>query len=152
MPQKVKISAGYADKSSENYNSRQYSINLEIDVTVNGTTKEVEDASERLFRLCRKIVESQKGISVDNLLNDNPPQPTPPAKPAAPPAPTANGNGKLATDKQIKFIFRLGKQSKLSNEQINALPGQYFGKPNFNSLTASEGSNLIETLSASKAA
>jgi hypothetical protein len=68
MSQTVRISAGYSDKASENYQSRQYSFNLELDVQVNGSTLEIESASDRLFDICRRIVEKQKGVSVDNLL------------------------------------------------------------------------------------
>ena len=42
MPQNVRIPAGYSDKASENYQSRQYSISLELDVAVNGSTREIE--------------------------------------------------------------------------------------------------------------
>jgi hypothetical protein len=44
MSQTVKISAGYSDKTSENYNSTQYSLNLELDVVFNSSTNEIEAA------------------------------------------------------------------------------------------------------------
>ena len=71
MPQTIKISAGYADKVSENYNSQQFSVSLEMACTITGKISEVESAADRLFALCRKIVDRQKGINVDNLLTSD---------------------------------------------------------------------------------
>ncbi len=145
MPQKIKISTGYSDKSSLNYQSQQYSVSLDMEVQVNGSTQEIEDASSRLFALCRKIVSSQKSVSVDNLLNDEPLQPAP-----ATPAPSSNnGNGKVkpATKKQIDYIFKLAKKSKLSVDEINALP-QNYSKNDFQSLSSVQASQIIDNLAA----
>lgn len=159
----VRISAGYSDKISENYNSKQFSINLELDAQINGSTQEIEQASDRLFQLCRKIVEHQKGISVDNLLTPSNPPPAqlPPQQPPAQnqyqqsPAPQqqqSQRNGKLASDKQIKFIFSLAKKSKLPDYEVRNLPMQYFNIQNFNELSSKQASEIIESLSGSKAA
>jgi hypothetical protein len=55
MSQTVKISAGYSDKNTENYNSTQYSLNLELDVVVNGSTSgaEFSDVQLQLRQLWR---------------------------------------------------------------------------------------------------
>ena len=160
----VRISAGYSDKISENYNSKQFSINLELDANINGSTQEIEDASARLFELCRKIVEQQKGVSVDNLLSpvpsQPPPQQLPPSQNYSPQPPQqnqpqqpANNNGsvKLASDKQIKFIFSLAKKNKLPDYEVRNLPMQY-NIQNFNELSSKQASEIIESLSGSKAA
>jgi hypothetical protein len=148
MPSKIKITAGFADKVTENYQSQQYSIGLEMECQINGNTAEIEDASKRLFALCRKIVNAQKTINVDYLLQQDsiepptngsapttsaaPAQPTASApanaQPAQPPAPApqnnGNGNGstKLATDKQIKYLFRLAMTAGLKNDEVRHLP------------------------------
>lgn len=166
MPQKVKIQTGFSEKTSENYNSQQYSVSLEMECQINGSTREIEDASKRLFSLCRKIVNAQKGISVDNLLLQDDsqfPQPTVPVIPlnqtpaTSPAAPQVSGKPananqpKPATQKQLRFLHQLGRKSGLSIEQVNGLPSQYFQK-SIEQITSQEASTLIDILNQRKAA
>ncbi len=58
--QAVKIQAGFSEKASQNYNSQQFSVSLEMECHINGTTHEIEDAAAKLFTLCRKIVANEK--------------------------------------------------------------------------------------------
>ena len=146
MPNKVKISAGYSDKTSENYNSTQYSINLEMDATINGTTAEIEQASDKLFRLCRKIVAAQKGVSVDSYLNTDAdhtipvPQPQP-QQPQTTPVDAAN----LCSPAQVKCIFAVAKSKGLQNGAINNL-AKRFNKSKLDELSRSEASQIIKEL------
>jgi hypothetical protein len=149
--QKVTINAAFSEKTSENYNSQQYSIGLEIEVAVNGETAEIENASAKLFQLCRKIVAAQKGVNVNSLLS-SPETPAAAPQTAPAPSPSNNGSDRPITDKQIKYLFRLGHTAGLSNEQIRQLPRQYFKANKLEDLTANEASSLIETLSAKKQA
>ena len=41
--QTVKINAGFSEKTSENYNSTQHSISLEMDIQVNGNTRDLKN-------------------------------------------------------------------------------------------------------------
>lgn len=152
MPQRIKVSTGYADKVSKDFQSQQFSVGLEMELTVNGTTREIEDASEKLFALCRKIVSSQKSISVDSLLNGNTSQ-TIPGQNTEQPRGNGNGNGKPATAKQIRYLHQLGKKADppLTDEQVRALPQQYYGKT-LETMTSQEASNLIDVLGKKKAA
>lgn len=147
MAQTIRISAGYADKASENYNSKQYSINLELDVQVNGNTREIEGASDRLFELCRRIVEKQKVVSVDNLLA-GPPEP----HAEEPNSGNSNGTTRPATAKQLRYLHQLAKKANLTDEQVNGLPRQYYSKAALSDLTSLEASGLIDVLSQKKAA
>ncbi len=142
MAQTVRISAGYSDKVSENYNSQQFSINLEMDAMINGTTAEVEQASNRLFQLCRKIVDQQKGVSVDNLLNNQ----APPVQFDPPQQFSRNvNNGHQCSEKQVRCIFGAAKARGMTNAAIPAL-AQRFGKNRLEELTATEASSLIGEL------
>ena len=152
MAQTVRISAGYTEKTSENYNSEQYSINLEMDASINGTTTEIEQASERLFNLCRKIVNHQKGVSVDTLLSDLPQsqQPIPQQQPASnftpPPEYSRNSNsGHQCSEKQVKAIFAIAKSRGMVNGAITSLSNR-FGKNHLEELTSQEASSLIKEL------
>lgn len=143
----VRISAGYSDKISENYNSKQFSINLELDANINGSTQEIEDASARLFELCRKIVEQQKGVSVDSLLAPTPQQ-LPPQQPQQNFQPQTNipsSNPSLASPAQVKCIFAVAKQNGLQNGAIAALANR-FNKPKLDDLSKQEASILIKEL------
>jgi len=160
MSQKVKIQTGFSEKTSENYNSQQYSVALEMECQINGSTREIEEASAKLFALCRKIVAGQKGVNVDTLLNsENVPGTAPVQQPPATPAPAApapvNGPGpgtsKPASSKQIKYLLDSAKRIGLSKVEIQNLPAS-FKKTTFESLTSVEASKLIESLAKKKAA
>ena len=165
MPQNVKIQTGFSEKTSENYNSTQHSISLEMDCAINGSTKEIEDASQKLFALCRKIVAAQKGVNVDSLLNSDlggkqapaaaatQTTASTPGAPSAAPQPFNNGNAmpKLATPKQIKWLLDLAKKAKLSHDEILSLPSTY-KKERFEQLSAAQASALIDRFNMKKAA
>ena len=157
MSQKVKIQTGFSEKSTENYQSQQYSVALEMECQINGSTREIEDASNRLFALCRKIVSAQKGVNVDTLLNNEavssgPSQPAPaPSAPPAASAPSGNGTPKSATSKQIRYVLELAKKAGMSKPDIQNLPATY-KKKTFESLSSVEASKLIESLSKKQAA
>ena len=155
MPQKVKIQTGFSEKTTENYQSQQYSVALEMDCSVNGTTREIEEASAKLFNLCRKIVASQKGVNVDNLLKDAPvtvassPVPSVPAAstPSTSQAPArTNGTTKPATGKQIRYALELLRKSGLGKNEIAAIPAS-FNKQSWESLSSIEASKIIEKYS-----
>jgi hypothetical protein len=151
MPQNVKIQTGFAEKTSENYNSTQHSISLEMDCVINGSTREIEEASQKLFALCRKIVAAQKGVSVDSLLQSEPAQAgTPQNAPAAPLPSSSNSNPtgapKPASAKQIRFLLDVAKKSGLDEKSIRALPAECH-KASFEALSSTEASRLIDSFS-----
>ena len=146
--QQVRINTGFSEKVVANFQSTQHSISLEMDVSVNGTTKEIEDASAKLFALCRKIVSAQKSGNVDNLLTSptsaesvsSPVQPAPAASaPSAPHAPTGTNGTKPATSKQIKYALELMKKSGMSKQEIATIPAS-FNKQSFEALSSVEAS------------
>jgi hypothetical protein len=150
MPQTVKIQTGFSEKTSENYNSTQHSISLEMDCNINGSTHEIEEASQKLFALCRKIVSVQKSVNVDSLLNND--MPATPA-PAVPPPATNNNTTtvRLASQKQITFLLQLAKKSNLTHDEILSLPKSY-NQTRFEDLSAQEASALIDRFNHKKAA
>jgi hypothetical protein len=163
MSQKVKIQTGFSEKTSENYNSQQYSVALEMECQINGSTREIEEASGKLFALCRKIVSAQKGVNVDTLLNSESSGATkalsrPASAPEAPVVPpvspsTSNGNGATrdATPKQIRYILELAKKVGMSKADIHNLKASY-NKKTFESLSSVEASKIIDFLSKKQAA
>ena len=152
MPQTVKIQTGFSEKSTQNFQSTQHSISLEMDCAINGSTSEIEDASQKLFALCRKIVSVQKSVNVDSLLNNDATQtPSPPAPVSTP----ATGSNVIpigtATSKQIKYLLELAKKASLTHDEILAIPGTY-NKNMFEQLSASEASSLINRFKMKQAA
>jgi len=144
MPQKVIISTGYSEKNTENYCSRQHSIGLEIEVNVNGSTDEVEVASNKLFALCRKIVSGQKSVNIDTLLNPAP-APAATAPSANQEAPATPQQPRPASSKQIRYILQIAKKNGLTEAEIKNLPA-HFDKADFSSLTSQEASDIIDHL------
>ena len=120
-----------------------------MDCVINGSTSEIESASQKLFALCRKIVSAQKSVNVDSLLNGEMP-PVNHSQNQQPPQSSpqnANNNNQSpprpATQKQIKFLLELAKKANLSNDEILTLPAVY-KKDRFEQLTAYEASSLID--------
>ena len=145
MSQTVKISAGYSDKVSQDYNSTQYSLNLELDVVVNGSTTEIESASQKLFLLCKKLVLAQRSVNVDTLLNPEVKLGAGQNAPAAPQSPSSS-TLKPASNKQIKYLLELAKKSGMDEKSVRALPGE-FQKSSFEALSSAEASTLIDSFS-----
>jgi len=149
--QTVKISAGFAEKISENYNSTQNSISLEMNVQVNGSTREIEEASQKLFALCRKIIYAQKGVNVDSLLQGEQLPATMPSGTFAAPQSPSSSTQKLSSSKQIKFLLELAKKAGMDEAAIRLLPTE-FKKSSFEALSSAEASKLIDSFSKKKAA
>lgn len=152
MAQEVIIRAGYTSRTSKDYQSEEHSIQIEVPSKINGSTQEIESASDRLFRLCKKIVEQQKqDVSVDSLLSDPQPQPQqlPPPQDTTfnPPADySRNSNtGQQCSEKQVKCIFGVAKSRGMVNGAIQGL-AQRFGKQRLEELTSQEASALIKEL------
>ena len=144
MSQTVKISAGYSDKVSQDYNSSQYSLNLELDVVINNSTTEIESASQRLFSLCKKLVLTQRSVNVDTLLNPGAALGASQKAPAAPQSPSSSTQ-KPASSKQIRFLLQLLKNAKFSPDETKGILAE-FKKESFEALTSHEASQLIDRL------
>jgi hypothetical protein len=124
------------------------------DADINGIT-------ERLFSIVKANVQSQveraKGdIALKEMNGMNGKSPVPaaslPAQPANSAPRPADGkaggpNNKPSSARQVSYIFRLGHKAGLSDEQVRQLPMQYYGKPDLQSLSSSDASRIIETLS-----
>lgn len=146
----IKISTGFSDKISENYNSKQYSISLEMEAQINGSSAEVEKASATLFALCKKIISQQKSLEQPDSQsplfpnNEQPPeqqQQVPPQNDK----PQQNYSNKPVTEKQIKCIYGVAKQLGKRNKEIEGLASK-FSKNKLEDLSSREASQLIESL------
>jgi len=137
--------------TDDSYKTRRFTVELKQSVPENG---DITGITQRLFMVAKANVQSQVERAKSDLAiaEQNGSNGFQQPAPAAPVASNGNGNGRKATQKQIKYLFQLGQKAGLSREQVNALPQQYFSKQDFQSLTSSEASNLINTLSAKKAA
>ncbi len=148
-PQTIK--AAYSDNLNGNgdkYRSQRWSIELSRDLNEN---EDAGSVSRILFEIARAAVEREKRdqISVPGVAGDGNGTNRPLSQNRLP----SNGNGRPATQKQLNYLFQLGKKTAhLSDEQIRALPGQYFGKVDLADLTSKEASQLIDTLAENKKA
>lgn len=139
--QTVKIQTGFSEKLSQNYNSNQFSVSLEMECHINGSTQEIETAAAKLFDLCRKIVQHEKsGQSAQTSLNPPPNQTQFPS----------NGNGdRPASAKQIAAIYAIGKSVGLNKSQIEQLAGVNLSSK---TLLVKDASKVIEFLKQKQAA
>ncbi len=142
----VKISCGYSAKESANYNSSSYSINLEMEVLVNGKTADFESKADLLYDLCRRIVTKQRSASIDSLLAPNERPPVAPQAPVIPPSPPANNNvPDVASPKQVKFIFALSRAKGFDSKKTKEIVYDQF-KKTVENLSRHEASQVISDL------
>ena len=136
--QSVKIQTGFSEKATANFNSQQFTVSLEMECHINGTTTEIETAAAKLFDLCKKIVAAQKQKT----------EPETPARQELPSAikqpQTPGGNRDLAaTSKQISAIYAISRAAGLNKAQLE----EFVGKPISTSTLSKVGAgNLIEDL------
>jgi len=134
--QTVKIQTGYSDKSSQNYNSNQYSVSLEMECHINGTTHEIEDAAAKLFGLCRKIVANEKSAKAPQQAPLRMNQP--------------DGNDlPSASSRQIGAIMAIGRSIGLDKSQLEEFAGTTISST---CLSSKAASRIIESLKKKQAA
>ena len=148
----VKISCGYSAKESANYNSSSYSINLEMEVLVNGKTADLESKADLLYDLCRRIVTKQRSASIDSLLapNERPPATTQPAVTLLTP-PVNNNVPDVASPKQVKYIFALSRAKGFDSKKTKDIVYDQYGKAVEN-LSKKDAAAVIDELKALKQA
>jgi hypothetical protein len=141
--------------TDETYKTRRFSIEIRQQIPEN---IDISPIADRLFFVAKANVQAQVSkAAADIALHDMPngqpvpqPQQSVPSRPATPPAPS--NVPKPVSTKQINFLFRLGKEAGLSDEQVRALPMQYYQKAMLHDLTSQEASALIDTLGEKKKA
>lgn len=147
----VTISCGYSSKSSANYNSSSYNINLQMEILINGKTSELELRADQLYDLCRKIVKKQQqsnGAIPDTLPATN--EQSPPANQPAPvKTPPMNTNyhsrtsiSEVASEKQLKYILALARSKGVNSKSVKDDVFAQFHKP-LEKITRAEASEII---------
>ncbi|MBF0431955.1 MAG: hypothetical protein HQK83_11785 [Fibrobacteria bacterium] len=141
----MEIKINYSENLPGNqYKTRRWSAELSQQVPDN---TDVNTATRTLFEVAKSAVRAEvERAKGDNAFNSFSQPTTVPPNTTAPNTGNFNqtNNGtKVASEKQIRFLFRLGKNAGLSNEQISALPQQYFGKAVLQQLSSQEASQLI---------
>lgn len=126
---------------SESYKTQHFAVDIREEVASNGN---ISQTISQMFRIAKANVQAQimqaKGDSQFSP-KQSPPQQLPQN--------SSSANGKSATDKQIKYIKTLARKKGYSNDAINKLPYDYFGK-SYYQLTSREASTIIENLNAKR--
>jgi len=130
-----------------------------MEILINGKTSELELRADQLYDLCRKIVKKQQqsnGAIPDTLPATN--EQSPPANQPAPvKTPPMNTNTRqypsndLASEKQHKYIFALGRAQGKNAIIIKDISMSLFNKP-VEKLTRNEASQFINDLKMKDAA
>ncbi|MBF0433559.1 MAG: hypothetical protein HQK83_19935 [Fibrobacteria bacterium] len=134
----MQITINYSENlPGEQYKTKRWAAELSQQIPDNA---DVNSATRTLFEVAKSAVRAEveraKGDQAFTGISNNP-HSTPGNF-----SQTNNGT-KPASEKQIRFLFRLAKNAGLSNEQVSALPQQYFGKAVLQQLSSHEASQLI---------
>lgn len=146
----VKISCGYSAKASQNYQSENYSINLEMEVMVNGKTSELEQKADLLYDLCRKIVAKQRGTTATDALLAPSERTSAPSQPAVTSQVPSNTSD-VISPKQIKFIHSLSRSRGFDSKKTKEIIYDQYHKA-VEQLSRKEAAAVIDDLKSLKQA
>jgi hypothetical protein len=130
----LKINVGLSRKLSHDYQSTGFSVNLEGEITapVSDPDAVVEQVKE-VFDLAEAALDAQIERSQGNAAiasHDEEPRQEGNGRAAPAKAPATNGNGQseAATNKQIQYLFSIGKRMRLSTAALEKEIADILGK------------------------
>jgi hypothetical protein len=133
----LKLNASYSKKvpADEPYSSRSYLAAIEVELPHGLTGRELQEKIHDTFNLVKASVESE----ITSQTQDNTPEePKSSQKPQEVP-------GK-ATNKQIQFILRLGKERQKGLPELNEMAAALFRAESIYQLTKKDASALVDQL------
>ncbi|MDK2858576.1 MAG: hypothetical protein PWQ89_1695 [Verrucomicrobiota bacterium] len=133
----LKLNASYSKKvpAGEPYSSRSYLAAIEVELPHGLTGRELQEKIHDTFNLVKASVESE----ITSQTQDNTPEePKSSQKPQEVP-------GK-ATNKQIQFILRLGKERQKGLPELNEMAAALFRAESIYQLTKKDASALVDQL------
>ncbi|MBF0431660.1 MAG: hypothetical protein HQK83_10295 [Fibrobacteria bacterium] len=145
----MKITTNYSENlPGEQYKTHRWAVELTQEIAESADAGQV---SRNLFSVAKSVVKSEVEMTKTDAAFTNAAPSDTNTNPAFTPPPnnfnSQNRSGpRPATEKQIRFLYSICKRQGFSNEQISALPNQYFGKSVLQQLTSKECSQLIDSL------
>ncbi|MEM9109130.1 MAG: hypothetical protein AAGC72_03830 [Planctomycetota bacterium] len=141
----ISLCIGLSRKVSKDYNSRGYSVNLDVELPADAINDQqsIADSADQLFALCDQLldrqiagqqserVEQQQGRSTNGYPRRGGGRPS-----------TANGNGRSMTNAQTRAIESMTRKL---GEDPNEWARHEFGQE-FNQLNIRQASEMIDSL------
>lgn len=143
----LKLNASYAKKvpAEAEFSSKSYHASVELELSDNLTPDDLKARINQTFTLVRDAVEAE-------LNGKSHPVPVRQETVASRPANGGhNGNGK-ASNKQVKYLLDLARQSGMDLPGLNAYAGSAYGVRTVYELSRTDASKLLDELKNSQAA
>jgi hypothetical protein len=136
----LKLNASYSKKvpTNEKFSSQSFLASIEVELPHGLTTKELEAKIHETFDLVKASVENE--IASRTTKDVPAKQQRPQGRPDAPATTTT------ATNKQIGFILKLGKERQKGLPELNDMAHSLFKAESIYQLTKGDASKLVDQL------
>jgi hypothetical protein len=137
----LKLNASYSKKvpTNEKFSSQSFLASIEVELPHGLTTQELEDKIHDTFGLVKASVENE--IAARTAKDVPIRQQRPQARPEAPATTTT-----AATNKQIQFLLKLGKERQKGLPELNEMASTLFKAESIYQLTKRDASALVDQL------
>jgi hypothetical protein len=134
----LKLNASYSKKvpTNEKFSSQSFLASIEVELPHGMTTKELEDKIHDTFDLVKQSVENE--ITARTTKDAPAKQQRSQARPEA--------STETATNKQIGFILKLGKERQKGLPELNEMAHSLFKAESIYQLTKGDASKLVDQL------
>ena len=140
----LKLNASYSKKvpTNEKFSSQSFLASIEVELPHGLTTKELEEKIHDTFGLVKASVENEIAARTTKMpaARQQRPQSRQEVPAASPTIPTT------ATNKQIQFILKLGKERQKGLPELNSMAAQLFNTESIYQLTKGDASKLVDQL------
>ncbi len=137
----LKLNASYSKKvpANEKFSSQSFLASIEVELPHGLTTRELEDKIHDTFGLVKASVENE--IAARTAKDIPIRQQRPQARPEAPATTTT-----AATNKQIQFLLKLGKERQKGLPELNEMASTLFKAESIYQLTKRDASAMVDQL------
>jgi len=134
----LKLNASYSKKvpTEEKFSSQSFLASIEVELPHGLTTSELQSKIHDTFDLVKQSVENEITARTTQALPAK--QQRQSSRPEA--------SQETATNKQIGFILKLGKERQKGLPELNEMAGQLFQAESIYQLTKSDASKLVDQL------
>jgi hypothetical protein len=134
----LKLNASYSKKvpGDEQFSSQSFLASIEVELPHGMTSRELQDKIHDTFDLVKTSVENELSARTASAA------PVPQSRPEAPAATSAA----TATNKQIGYILKLGKEHQKGLPELNEMAHSLFKAESIYQLTKRDASALVDQL------
>jgi hypothetical protein len=136
----LKLNASYSKKvpATEKFSSESYLACIEIELPTGQTAQELQNKIHDTFALVKQAVEDEIAGSTTQGTSEKQTRPDTPSR-----APVQD---QTATNKQIQFLLKLGKERQKGLSELNAMATSMFKAESIYQLTKRDASAMVDKL------